>query len=132
MLDQFSKQRRRIQYSTEGDELLDVHNYSERSQTEQKLKYETQRKASVSKIGYASTDEGKSSPEIIFVVNNTDKLRLVDDAADEFATEKPDRYKSVTYKTAKVDHPSFSSHDEPSLAHSLNTVKRPPRPQEKN
>jgi hypothetical protein len=131
MLDQFSKQRRRIVYSTEGDDLHEAHEYSDRSQTEHKQKYETQRKASTSKLGYNSVGEGNSSPEIIFVLNNTEKLRLIEDSVN-FATEKPDRYKSITKNTVKADHPSFSTYEEPSITQSINAVKRPPRPLEKN
>ena len=89
-------------YSTEGDETNDVHDYSDKSLTEHKQKFETQRKTSTSKKGYNSNGEGNSSPEIIFVLNNTDKLRLVEDA-EMLATEKPDRYRSMIKSSVKAD-----------------------------
>ena len=89
-------------YSTEGDEFTDAHDYSEQSFTEHKQKFETQRKAPTSKQGYNSNGEGNSSPEIIFVLNNTEKLRLVEDA-ELVATEKPGRYRSMIKSTVKAD-----------------------------
>ena len=118
-------------YSTEGDELTDARDYSDKSLTEEKQKFETQRKGSTSKKGYNSNSGViNSSPEIIFVLNNTDKLRLVEDA-EILATEKPDRYRSMIKTTVQADQIFQSSQVEPSLNQSINAIKRPPRPQER-
>ncbi len=118
-------------YSTEGDELTDARDYSDKSLTEEKQKFETQRKGSTSKKDYNSNSGViNSSPEIIFVLNNTDKLRLVEDA-EILATEKPDRYRSMIKTTVQADQTYQSSQVEPSLNQSINAIKRPPRPQER-